>query len=256
MGVGNVAEAIRYWQDVLGFQEKWTWGDPPTHGGVSWHGARVQFSQNPKLASASRSTALWMRVRNVNKLFELHQLRNAEIVFPLTDEPWGMREYAVKDLNGYHITFSGPSHVHDKAKAPQKQFRIVSRLPTATEYRHLINAVGWSEFVLDEHVEKKLANILTAVVAEDPVSGEAVGCALLLGDDASFYYVKDVMVLPGWQGQGVGTAVMNAITLWLDSNGKEKALVGLYTGEGLTGFYKRFGFTEAFGMIRRLPKKD
>jgi hypothetical protein len=35
---------------------------------------------------------------------------------------------------------------------------------------------------------------LFAVVAEDAESKEMIGCAIVTGDHASFYYIKDVMV--------------------------------------------------------------
>lgn len=35
LAVRNVAETVTYWHEVLGFPGKWTWGNPPNHGGVS-----------------------------------------------------------------------------------------------------------------------------------------------------------------------------------------------------------------------------
>ena len=32
LAVKDVLETIVYWQDVLGFPAKWTWGEPPTLG--------------------------------------------------------------------------------------------------------------------------------------------------------------------------------------------------------------------------------
>lgn len=37
LAVRDINETITYWQDVLGFPTKWTWGEPPAHGAVSWH---------------------------------------------------------------------------------------------------------------------------------------------------------------------------------------------------------------------------
>ena len=89
-----------------------------------------------------------------------------------------------------------------------------------------------------------------AVVAEDKQHNETVGCSLLLGDNASFYYVKDVMVYPNWQRKRVGTALMQALTKWLEKNAANNALVSLITGETLESFYQQFGFAQAFAMIR------
>ena len=35
----DVLETVQYWHHVLGFPNKWTWGEPPYHGGVTWQGS-------------------------------------------------------------------------------------------------------------------------------------------------------------------------------------------------------------------------
>ena len=83
---------------------------------------------------------------------------------------------------------------------------------------------------------------------------QVIGCALLLSDEASFYYIKDVMVHPDWQYKHVGSMLMKELTAWLDSNAPENAYVGLFTGENLAPFYKQFDFAPVFGMHRRGSK--
>ena len=90
-----------------------------------------------------------------------------------------------------------------------------------------------------------------AAVAIDDTNNRTAGCVLLLGDGASFYYVKDMMVHPDYQSKHVGTALMHQLNLWLETNAVPDALVGLYTGENLAPFYRQFGFVESFGMCKR-----
>jgi GNAT superfamily N-acetyltransferase len=97
---------------------------------------------------------------------------------------------------------------------------------------------------------QRLAAAIYTVVAEDASSSSAIGCALLLGDGASFFYVKDVMVHPDWQRKKVGTSLMQHLIHWVENNAPEKSLIGLYTREGLESFYGQFGFAQSFGMIR------
>jgi len=101
-----------------------------------------------------------------------------------------------------------------------------------------------------------LAAAVFGVVAEDTVKGEVIGCALLLGDHATFYYVKDVMVHPDWQGKRVGTALMQELTNWLEKNAVSNALVALISGETLEPFYQPFGFAKAFSMIRYIHRNE
>ena len=50
--VQDVEATVSYWTETLGFKSKWTWGEPPNHGGVSWGETFIQFTLNPELASA------------------------------------------------------------------------------------------------------------------------------------------------------------------------------------------------------------
>jgi GNAT superfamily N-acetyltransferase/uncharacterized glyoxalase superfamily protein PhnB len=249
--VNDVVETIQYWHDTLGFPDKWTWGQPPTYGGVAWNGTFIQFSQNPELASASKGNSIFIRVRNLQALYKFHQKKNAEIVEPLENKPWGMAGYTVRDINGYYVTFAGALLTDKKQTSGELpgSVNIVERPPSMKEYRHLTSSVGWSLYSSDAVVEKILAAPVFAVVAEDTVKNEAIGCALLLGDDASFYYVKDVVVHPEWQNKQVGTSMMKALSNWLGKNAADKALVALISGEGLAPFYQQFGFVPAFGMV-------
>src|SRR5688572_30105947 len=107
LAVSNIIETVDYWHEVLAFPDKWTWGDPPNHGGVSWKGGSfIQFSLNPKLAAVSQGQSIWIRAKNIKALYEIHQQKNALIVSPLEKQPYGFDEYTVKDLNGYYINFA------------------------------------------------------------------------------------------------------------------------------------------------------
>jgi GNAT superfamily N-acetyltransferase/uncharacterized glyoxalase superfamily protein PhnB len=257
LAVHDVSETISYWQEVLGFPVKWTWGEPPIHGAVSWQKAHIQFSQNPALATASKGNSIWIRLKRVEELYKIHQERNAEIVAPLADQPWGMAQYTIRDINGYFIDFAGVIADKEKSVATLSgNLRVVGRIPSIEEYRNLAASVGWSPSADDHTIKTILAAAVFAVVAEDTSSGETIGCALLLGDNATFYYVKDVMVRPDWQRKHVGAMLMQALTDWLEENAANNALVGLITGEMLEPFYQQFGFTQSFAMLRFIHRDD
>ncbi|NIJ54761.1 GNAT family N-acetyltransferase [Dyadobacter arcticus] len=251
--VGNVAETVKYWQETLGFPNQWTWGDPPTHGGVSWHGAFIQFSDNPESNGKSHGESIWMRVSHIQQLYAMHQEKGANVVMPLARQPYGFDEYMIKDLNGYYIAFAAPaSGKESKSETLPDSVKILGRRPTPVEYRNLFAAVGWANPLSDDILQKQLDLMQYAVVAENAENGEAIGCALLFGDGFSFYYVKDVMVHPDWQGKRVGTAMMQEISRWLNENAPDKAMVGLFTGENLKPFYQQFNFGTAYGMVRTI----
>ena len=257
LAVRDITETIEYWHTVLGFPNKWTWGEPPNYGGVNWNGTSIQFSLDPGLATASNGNAIFIRVKKLEELYQYHQQKNAVIVEALENKPWGMAGYTVKEINGYYIIFDG-AMMREKKQADSElssTVKIISRIPTVEEYQHLASSVGWHLYHDTAIVEKLLATPIFGLVAEDISNNKAIGCVLLLSDQASFYYVKDLIVHPDWQGKQVGTALMKELSDWLQSNAVNNALVALITGENLSSFYQHFGFAPAFGMVNYIQRK-
>jgi len=257
LAVQDVSETIMYWQNVLGFPTKWIWDEPPTFGAVSWQKVHVQFYQNATVAATSKGNSIWIRLQRIEELYRFHQKKNAEIIAPLENKPWGMVQYTLREVNGYLLHFAGI--IADKKKSatnPSGNISIIGRAPSIEEYRNLASAVGWSPSPDDDVIKTILAAPVFAVVARDNATGNVVGCALLLGDHATFYYVKDVIVHPTWQRKRIGTALMQALTDWLEKNAANNALIGLITGEGLEPFYQQFGFAQAFSMLRYIHRNE
>lgn len=249
LAVPDVADAIRYWQDVIGFTDKWVWGEPPTLGAVSWLGVNVQFYRSETLAERSKGNSIWMRVRNIDELYARHQRNGAEIVAPLELLEYGMGQYTVRDLNGYYLHFASPwQPAETRIAQPTASFRVVRRSLTPEESFHIGNAVGWTKERNDAFAEKKREHEVFSLVAE--ADGTAIGGLAIIGDGLSFYYLKDVMVHPDWQRRGVGSALMQELTRWLDDGVPPQVMVGLYCADYMAPFYRRFGFSYAHGMIR------
>jgi GNAT superfamily N-acetyltransferase/uncharacterized glyoxalase superfamily protein PhnB len=257
LAVRDVAAAVAYWRDVLGFGQVWLWGEPPTHGGASQDRVALQFSLNPALAERAEGQQIWIRVRDVQAVYALHQERGAEIVASLEPKPWGVSEYIIREPNGYRLRFAGSGRAREASSAPRAEVRVEARLPTWPEMEALIHAVGWARDTTPETAPRVLKSAVSGAVAV--VDEQTVGCAFLTGDNAGFYYVRDVMVHPDWQGQGIGTALMQALMEYLQQHGPEYALVGLFTGSELHPFYSQFGFrgpnSGLYGMSRDLRKE-
>jgi GNAT superfamily N-acetyltransferase len=256
LAVNDILQTVNYWHDTLGFPDKWTWGEPPNYGGVAWNGSFIQFNLAPRLADVSKGNAIFIRARELEALYHFHQEKNAKIVEPLENKPWGMAGYTVEEINGYYIVFAG-APVNDKKTSSTElpsTVRIIERAPTIKEYQHLTALVGWSAFSADEVVTKLLETPVFAVVAEDTAKKDIIGFALVLSDNASFYYIKDLVVHPDWQSKHVGTTIMKHLTDWIEKNGANKSLVALITGENLSQFYQRFGFSPAFAMVRYIHR--
>lgn len=100
--VTDVAEAVSYYTEKLGFELGFTWDDPPTMAGVNLGEAQIFLEQGtPNPAGAH----LYFVVGDADELFAFHRSQGVEIVGNLTDEPYGLRDYRVRDLHGYVLSF-------------------------------------------------------------------------------------------------------------------------------------------------------
>jgi RimJ/RimL family protein N-acetyltransferase/uncharacterized glyoxalase superfamily protein PhnB len=100
----DVAAAVRWWTDVLGFRAGFTSGDPPTHaavlGGPGWRGApRVQLTQRAERSPAT----VYVPVSDLDAVAARAFAAGAIVVTPLGMRPWGVRELELEDLDGNRI---------------------------------------------------------------------------------------------------------------------------------------------------------
>lgn len=122
-----------------------------------------------------------------------------------------------------------------------EQYILVERSPTVEQYMRLRNAVGWGNTDVDA-TETGLSNSLFSVCV---MSGdEVVGCGRILGDGGIYFYIQDVIVLPEFQGRGIGERIMNSLMDYLRAHAPANAFIGLMAARERAGFYKRFGFNE------------
>ena len=104
---------------------------------------------------------------------------------------------------------------------------------------HLYQAVGWTNYTHQpQMLEKSLSHSLAIYLAHDGDS--VVGLVRLVGDGFSSIFVQDLLVLPSYQRQGIGSNLMkealgdfkDAYQVQLVTDQKEKTL----------GFYRSLGF--------------
>ena len=110
-------------------------------------------------------------------------------------------------------------------------------------YLCLYRSVGWDAPGLDQ-IEKALEGSLATFCACD--GDMPVGMARLMGDGGMSFYIKDFAVLPDYQGQGVGRALMNAMESWIEKHLKPGWAVSLelISSKGRESFYAKLGFEQ------------
>jgi predicted enzyme related to lactoylglutathione lyase len=65
--------------------------------------AQISIVHNDKINTAESPVTLSIEVPDVDKLYEKAKLFGYEIIYEITNEPWGVRRFFVKDPNGVTI---------------------------------------------------------------------------------------------------------------------------------------------------------
>jgi ribosomal protein S18 acetylase RimI-like enzyme len=131
---------------------------------------------------------------------------------------------------------------------------IQSALPTCEEHNHLRTISGLTSIPLNPsspEYQSSLDASLACFIVRDPSTETLIGMARLIGDKHLFIQLVDVAVHPHHQGQGIGEALLKAITEWIDANAAD-AYVSCVADPKGQGLYRRHGFvsTEGIGMKR------
>lgn len=119
---------------------------------------------------------------------------------------------------------------------------IFHRTPTIDEYNELRKLAQWPTFEPDL-VRNALSKSLFSVVVHDD-NGLIIGMGRILGDNAIYLHIQDVIVRPTHQRQGIGRLLMKELLKYVEEVGGKNTNVGLMCSKGREDFYKSFGFNE------------
>jgi uncharacterized glyoxalase superfamily protein PhnB len=110
--VADVVKAAAYYEEKLGFKSAVIWGKPPAFAIPSRDDLRVMLSQqdvariHPNGAHPENMDAYFW-VRDADVLCAEFAAKGADVVFaPLDETAYGMREFAVRDIDGHVLIFA------------------------------------------------------------------------------------------------------------------------------------------------------
>ena len=104
---------------------------------------------------------------------------------------------------------------------------------------HLYQAVGWTNYTNQpQMLEQALPHSLAVYLAFD--GEKIVGLIRLVGDSFSSVFVQDLIVLPTYQRQGIGSALMKQALG--DFKGAYQVQLVTEQTERTLGFYRSMGF--------------
>ncbi len=121
------------------------------------------------------------------------------------------------------------------------EFTLKNTAPPLGDFLQLRSKVGWGE--LDANMAKKsLNNSLFHVTIW--FGEQLIGMGRVVGDDAMFFYIQDIIVVPDYQGCGIGSALMAAIEAYLLKSAKKGATIALLAAQGKESFYAHYGYIQ------------
>jgi catechol 2,3-dioxygenase-like lactoylglutathione lyase family enzyme len=100
--VADIDAAVEFYTTKLGFRLGFTWGEPPSIAGVNLgHVQMFLLRGTPSPEGCSISFI----VGDADELYEYQRANGVEVVVPIADRDYGIRDYRVRDLHGYHLSF-------------------------------------------------------------------------------------------------------------------------------------------------------
>jgi catechol 2,3-dioxygenase-like lactoylglutathione lyase family enzyme len=116
--VADMKAACDFFTQKLGFSIVFVYGEPPFYGQVKRDGARVNLRCvdhpviDPELRDREHLLSAAMTVESAEEIKQLFlEFQSAAVPFhqTLKKEPWGARNFIVKDLDGNLLQFAGPA---------------------------------------------------------------------------------------------------------------------------------------------------
>lgn len=108
--VSDIEAACDFYRQKLGFETRFTYGEPPFYAQVFRDGARLNLRHVEKPPFTSRHgddlLAATIAVDNIKALFLEYQAAMAPLHQTLRTEPWGARTFIVRDPDGNLVCFA------------------------------------------------------------------------------------------------------------------------------------------------------
>jgi catechol 2,3-dioxygenase-like lactoylglutathione lyase family enzyme len=102
LAVIDIPAAVDFYTQKLGFKLGFTWGDPPTFAGVNL--GKVQLFLQKGTPEPKGCTVSFL-VGDADELYAFHRSNGVDVAEAIGDREYGIRDYAVRDLHGYYLSF-------------------------------------------------------------------------------------------------------------------------------------------------------
>jgi catechol 2,3-dioxygenase-like lactoylglutathione lyase family enzyme len=141
LAVADLPAAADFYTRKLGFKLAFTWGEPPTMAGVNLGQVQIFLEQGPP---SPKGCSVYFVIGDADELYEFQRANGVEIAEPPGERPWGFRDYTVRDLNGYLLTFgqrlynAGPPLEIERVDVPIRlEKRLAAVLHDLAQHKHM-----------------------------------------------------------------------------------------------------------------------
>ena len=114
LAVRNMKQTIQFYEDSLGFKMGMAFPntDNPEYADLSKDGVVVMFIPTGNVGIGAKEKLgvgvnLYMQIDgNIDEYYNELKNKGVKIVVDIKDEPYGIRDFTVEDINGYKLTFN------------------------------------------------------------------------------------------------------------------------------------------------------
>lgn len=114
LAVRNMIQTIQFYRDSLGFKMGMTFpnADNPEYADLSKDGMVLMFIPAENIGingdeKLGMGVNLYMQIDgDIDKYYNELKDKNVKIVVDIKDEPYGVRDFTVEDMDGYMLTFN------------------------------------------------------------------------------------------------------------------------------------------------------
>jgi len=173
--VRDIPAAVAFYTEKLGFTLAFTYdGEPPTFAGVNLDCVQIFLQQGE---TAPGGGSVYFVVGDADELFAFHRDNGVDVAQPPQDQPYGIRDYAIRDLDGNYLIFghylfnAGPPIKVERVELTVRiEKRLAALLEDLAAYKHMSVGSCLEEILLhtneplgdgvaSPHTKRQLAHI-------------------------------------------------------------------------------------------------
>ena len=125
LAVRNMRQTIEFYRDSLGFKVGMAFpdADNPEYADLSKDGMVLMFIRAKNIGISSEEKLgvgvnLYMQIDgDIDEYYKELKDKGVKIVVDIKDEPYGIRDFTVEDIDGYKLTFNQAGELVEYTKA-------------------------------------------------------------------------------------------------------------------------------------------